>query len=216
MRQISSYCLTMSIRPLRASAEQRVLEAAKRCCERWGFEKVSVDDIAADAGISRATLYRLFPGGKDVLFEALRVQELEEFFDRLLLAVGDIDNLEDLLVVAVSAAMRDMRADEHLAIMMSTAPGEVLGDLTVSGMPRIIRVACAFLTPLVEPYLGIREASQVVELLVRLVISGFLAPSEHMDFSLEADARGFIRKFVLNAYESKALTTSTTETFIRN
>ena len=34
--------------------------------------KVTVDDIAAEAGLSRATLYRLFPGGKDVLYEALR------------------------------------------------------------------------------------------------------------------------------------------------
>ena len=50
------------------------------CCERWGLDKVTIDDIAHDSGVSRATLYRLFPGGKDVLFEALRVRELEEFF----------------------------------------------------------------------------------------------------------------------------------------
>jgi AcrR family transcriptional regulator len=57
----------------------RVLDAAKRCCERWGVAKVTVDDIAAESGVSRATLYRLFPGGRDVLYEALRVRETEEF-----------------------------------------------------------------------------------------------------------------------------------------
>jgi len=71
--------------------EARVLDAAKVCCERWGLAKVTVDDIAAEAEISRATLYRLFPGGKDVLFEALRVQELEDFFNRLLEAIGSTD-----------------------------------------------------------------------------------------------------------------------------
>jgi AcrR family transcriptional regulator len=181
-------------------AELRVLDAAKRCCERWGFEKVTVDDIAAEAEISRATLYRLFPGGKDVLFEALRVQELEDFFNRLLAAIGSTDSLEDLLVAAVTAAMRDMRADEHLAIMLSTAPGETVGELTVSGMPRIIRTACSFLTPLAEPYLGRREAAQVVELLVRLVISGFLAPSDQLDFTDQEQVRRFVRKFILPAY----------------
>ena len=50
------------------SSEDRVLDAAKRCCERWGMAKVTVDDIAAEAGISRATLYRLFPGAKEVLY----------------------------------------------------------------------------------------------------------------------------------------------------
>jgi AcrR family transcriptional regulator len=181
-------------------AESKVLEAAKRCCERWGFEKVTVDDIAAEANVSRATLYRLFPGGKDVLFESMRLVELEEFFDRLLLAVGEADNLEDLLTFAVVAAMRDMREDHHLAVMLSTAPGETLGQLTVQGMPRIIRVACSLLTPMVEPYLGAEEGAQVVELLVRLVISGFLAPSEQVDFGNADDVRRFVRKFILPAY----------------
>ena len=30
-----------------------MLDAAKRCCERWGIAKVTVDDIAAEAGVSR-------------------------------------------------------------------------------------------------------------------------------------------------------------------
>lgn len=184
-----------------SSPEARVLLAAKACCERWGFEKVTVDDIAAAAGVSRATLYRLFPGGKDVLFEALRLQELEDFFNRLLLAIGDTDNLEDTLVSAVTAAMRDMRADEHLAVMMSTAPGETLGDLTVTGLPRIIRVATAFLTPLVQPYLNLHDSGDVVELLVRLVISGFLAPSDRIDFTDDDQVRSFIRRFILPSYQ---------------
>jgi AcrR family transcriptional regulator len=186
--------------PVTSSPEQRVLDAAKRCSERWGFDKVTIDDIAAEAHVSRATIYRLFPGGKDVLFDALRVHELEDFFSRLLAAIGEPDDLEELLVRAVTASMSDLRADQHLAIMLATAPGDTLGELTVHGTPRIIRVACTFLTPLVEPYLGKREASQVVELLVRLVISGFLAPSDHVDFTDESDVRRFLRKFVLPTY----------------
>jgi AcrR family transcriptional regulator len=188
--------------PVAISPEQRVLDAAKRCTEKWGFDRVTIDDIAAEARVSRATIYRLFPGGKDVLFEALRVQELEDFFSRLLAAIGKPDHLEELLVRTVAASMRDLRADQHLAVMLATAPGDTLGELTVHGMPRIVRVASTFLTPLVEPYLGRREASQVVELLVRLVISGFLAPSDQVDFSVEADARRFIRKFILPAYHA--------------
>ena len=51
--------------------EARVLDATKACCERFGFAKLSVDDVAAEAGMSRATIYRLYPGGKDVLLDAL-------------------------------------------------------------------------------------------------------------------------------------------------
>ena len=72
-------------------AGARILDAAKSCCEQWGFEKVTVDDIAQASGVSRATLYRLFPGGKDVLFEAMRVRERAEFFGVLAAEVAEVE-----------------------------------------------------------------------------------------------------------------------------
>ncbi len=144
-----------------SSAEDRVLDAAKRCCERWGLDKVTIDDIANDSGVSRATLYRLFPGGKDVLFEALRVRELDEFFTVLRAEVEGAGSFEDLIVRTVVCATRELRADEHLALMLGSEPGETLSQLTVDGLPRIIRVASAYLVPLVSPYLEPDERDQV-------------------------------------------------------
>ena len=118
-------------------AETRILDATKVCCERHGIAKVSIDDIAAEAGVSRATLYRMYPGGKDVVFDALRVRELEEFFDHLQVAVIGSTSLEDLLVGTVVAATNEMRNDQHLAIMLMSEPGETLAQLTVGGVPRI-------------------------------------------------------------------------------
>ena len=79
-------------------ADSAVLDAAKRCTERWGMAKVTIDDIATEAGVSRATIYRLFPGGKDVLFDALRVRETEDFLVGLRDHVADATTLEELLV----------------------------------------------------------------------------------------------------------------------
>jgi AcrR family transcriptional regulator len=178
------------------SLVDRVLDGAERCTEKWGFAKVTVDDIATESGVSRATIYRLFPGGKDVLFEALRVRELEEFFDVLRRRVEGATDLEDLLARTVSAATRELRADDHLALMLASEPGATLSDLTVEGVPRIIRFATAFLAPLAEPYLGRRAARAVIDVLARLTISYFLAPSETVDLGDEASARAFIRPFL--------------------
>ena len=182
------------------SVEMRVIAAAKSCCERWGIEKVTIDDIANEAGVSRATLYRLFPGGKDVLFEALRVSELEDFFLRLTAQVDGAVDLEDLLVRAVVAATHELRDDQHLAIMMASEPGDTLSQLTVEGLPRIMRVATIFLVPMVEPFLPRRESARLVELLSRLVISYFLAPSDHVDLGDADSARLFISTFILPAF----------------
>ena len=176
-----------------AEAETRILDAAKQCCEQWGFEKVTVDDIAQAAGVSRATLYRLFPGGKDVLFEALRVRERTEFFDALTAEVADVDDLEDLVVRLVVTATRELRSDEHLALMLASEPGETLVELTADGMPRIVETATDYLGPLLKPHLEPEVAPLVIEVLVLLTLSYFLAPSVHVDFGDPESARTFLR-----------------------
>jgi AcrR family transcriptional regulator len=180
--------------------ERRVLDAAKGCVERWGMAKVTIDDIAAAAGTSRATLYRMFPGGKEVLFDCLRIQELEDFFTRLAAHIDHATDLEDLLVRTVVSATAELRADQHLAAMMAMEPGDTLGQLTVDGLPRIIRVATVFLVPMVDEYLPRRDSVRLVELLARLVISYFLAPSDHVDLGDPESARPFITTFILPAF----------------
>jgi AcrR family transcriptional regulator len=175
-----------------AAVEARVLDATKLCCERYGFHKTSIDDVASLAGVSRATVYRLFPGGKDVLFEALRVRELEEFFDRLREAIYGAGSLEELLVRTVVAATGELRADEHLAVMLATEPGEALSQLTMDGVPRILRFATTFLVPFAEPYLTREQATVVVDVLARLTISYFLAPSNVVDLGDTDSARAFL------------------------
>lgn len=181
--------------------ESRVLDAAKRCVERWGMAKLTIDDIAAEAGVSRATLYRMFPGGKEVLFDALRVRELEDFFTRLGTHLRGADSLEEFVVRAVVFATRDLRDDQHLAVMLASEPGYTASELTVDGLPRIIRVASVFLVPMVDDYLPRAESARLVELLARLVISYFLAPSDHVDLGDTQSARAFLHSFVLPAFD---------------
>lgn len=176
--------------------ETAILDAVRDCVERWGPEKVTVDDIAAAAGVSRATLYRLFPGGKDVLFEAYRVRELNEFFHRITSALDRLDgsaDVEDIVVQLVVTATRELRSDEHLALLLAAEPGEVLTQLTVAGLPRILRVANAYITPVLEPHLPVERAPLLIDLLVRITISYFLARSEHVDLGDPTSAREFLR-----------------------
>ncbi|HEY1280672.1 MAG TPA: TetR/AcrR family transcriptional regulator [Acidimicrobiales bacterium] len=183
----------------------RVLDAAKRCCERWGVAKVTVDDIAAESGVSRATLYRLFPGGRDVLYEALRVRETEEFMATLTEHVAGATTFEDVVVRGVVGATRMLQTDEHLKLMLASEPGEVASDLTVAGLPRIFRVATVFLTPFFAPYIGREQSARLAEWLARVVISYFLAPSRYVDLADEISATEFVRAFVLPAFEPSSI-----------
>lgn len=57
---------------------QRVIQAATACVERLGLEGTTVEDIAAESGISRATMYRKFRN-KEGIFDAMVAQHAEPF-----------------------------------------------------------------------------------------------------------------------------------------
>ena len=105
-------------------------------------------------------------------------------------------SFEDLLVRAVVNATRALREDEHLRLMLATEPGEVVHELTVHGLPVILRVATDFLTPWFDPYIDDARSAELAELLSRLVISYFLAPSTHYDLADPASAASFIAQFI--------------------
>lgn len=190
--------------------EVRVVTAVCTCVERWGLDKVTVDDIARESGVSRATLYRVFPGGRDVILEAHRVYEIDEFFTVLLHRLDGADSLEDLLVRAVTCATCELRTDEHLARLLASEPGTVLSELTVDGLPRIVRMATTYLVPFVEEFAPRDEARALIDVVARLVISYFLSPSPTVDLGDEASARAFLAPFVAASTAGRRPTPSRT------
>jgi AcrR family transcriptional regulator len=184
--------------------EVGVLEAVKTCCARWGIDKVTADDIAKQSGVSRATLYRMFPGGKDAIYESLRTYELDQFFAVLLTQIDGAYTLEELLVQAVTCATVELRNDQHLAIMMASEAGAVVSELTVEGLPRIVGVASAYLIPFVERFLPPDQSRSLIDVVVRLVISYFLSPAEFVDLSNPDSAREFLAPFVPSEILSKS------------
>ena len=63
-------------------------------------------------------------------------------------------------------------------------------------MPRIIRYATTFLVPFAEPYLDARGVDVVVDVLSRLTISYFLAPSDLVDLGDPDSARRFLAPLI--------------------
>jgi AcrR family transcriptional regulator len=50
----------------------RVLEAARRVFVRYGFRRVTMQEIAQEAGMSRPALYLIFPNKEEIFLAAIR------------------------------------------------------------------------------------------------------------------------------------------------
>src|SRR5262245_42424908 len=70
------------------SKAESILGAAKRSFLASGFGAVSMDTIAREAGVSKATVYAHF-GGKEELFGAVIDRECESYFARF--SAGELD-----------------------------------------------------------------------------------------------------------------------------
>src|SRR3954449_11309091 len=106
--------------------EQRVIDAALRCAARWGIGKTTLDDVAREGSCSRATIYRLFPGGKDALPTPTTRLELDRFFSGLAQCFDAAPDLEELLVSGVVYASRALAGHDALQFILAYEPEVVL------------------------------------------------------------------------------------------
>src|SRR5687768_7709792 len=68
-----------SVREERAT---RILDAAVTLLLRWGYRRVTVDDIALEAAVGTGTIY-LHWKSKQALFESVLLRELQSLWDEL-------------------------------------------------------------------------------------------------------------------------------------
>ena len=59
-----------------AAARERLVDAAETCIDRFGLAKTTVEDVAREAAVSRATIYRYF-ANRDELVLAVLLRDLE-------------------------------------------------------------------------------------------------------------------------------------------
>jgi len=177
--------------------EQRVIDAALRCIARWGIGKTTLDDVAREASCSRATIYRLFPGGKDALLGAITRTELHRFFGGLARTFEEAGSLEDLLVGGVLYASRAITGHEALQFVLAYEPEVVLPKVAFSQADRVLSAVSAFAAPYLAPHVGADEAPRVAEWVARLVLTYTLAPADGVDVGNEESVRRLVRTFVL-------------------
>jgi AcrR family transcriptional regulator len=175
-----------------------VADAALRCIARWGLAKTTLEDVAREAGLSRATVYRAFPGGgKDALFAALAVREIAQLEAAAADAIAGSDDLEDALVAAVTTVARHLEAHGAFQFLIAHEPGLVLPHLAFHELDGLLARVRAVGGPVLERFLPSRHAADLAETVARLVISYVCSPAAGVQLTDDPSVRKLVRAFVL-------------------
>lgn len=88
----------------------QVLDGARRVFMRDGFERASVDDIAREAGVSKATLYAYFPD-KRLLFMEIASSECRRHANQEMLQIDDALPIAVILKQVANRIFSAMQSD---------------------------------------------------------------------------------------------------------
>jgi AcrR family transcriptional regulator len=146
-------------RPLDASRDDALREAALTLLAEIGYDRLTVDKIAACAGAGKATIYRRWSGKAELVVDALMCQKGD-------FNAPDTGNLRDDLTALAH------QADSHKDQPLDT---EVMIGL-VTALPHDPELRDVFQERLINPHL---ETLKVV--FERAVARGEIAPVQNLD-----------------------------------
>jgi AcrR family transcriptional regulator len=175
------------------SVRDRIFAATYACVARYGLAKTTVEDAAREAKLSRATLYRYFPGGKEQLVNETVAWEAARFFVRLGQAIADAPNFAAMLEEALIFAHRAIEEHEVLQKVLVTDRERLTVQLTV-GSDKLVAMIAAFLAPALtretlRPGLSVEGAA---DYLARLILS-FISSQGRWDLTDRAQVRDLVQ-----------------------
>lgn len=169
--------------PFGPSLEERVLGAARDCVAAKGLRGTTVDDIAVAARCGRASIYRVFPGGRHGLLLAMVQAEVDALLAGLADQVDAAPDLAGAVATAVHSAALALAGHPALQRSLVEEPGAVLPYISFDGAgPLYARVAAWGRVHLAR-FLAPDDAEAVGEWAARLVLGHLHQPSPHLDLT---------------------------------
>ena len=175
----------------------RIIDGTLACLARHGTVKTTVDDIARESRVSRATVYRAFPGGRDEILGAVVDTEMARLFSALGVRLGTAGDLREALVGGIVEASTRLRDHAALHFLVEHEPGMILGHLAFEDSDRLLATASGFTAPFLARWMPPHDAERVAEWAVRIVLSYAISPSDRTDVCDPAQADRLVTTFML-------------------
>ena len=133
----------------RSETRVRILDAAMACIGAEGIGGFSLEEVATQAGVSRATIYRVFPNGRSEVVSSVIEHEVALFWRHLADFVEGSPNLQIRLVDGLMEAHRQIGQNDLLQRLLAAEPGALVPAIADTG-PVVHDLLVGYLTPVLK------------------------------------------------------------------
>jgi AcrR family transcriptional regulator len=158
-----------------SATRTKILEAVSTVLTRYGYSRLNLSDVAAQAGISRPTLYKFFPS-KEELLEAFGQYERQMVSEAMAAATAGLVGEQRL--DAALRFMADFYHSQRLRRMVELEP-----DLVLLEMSRALPELRTLLEPFLEPFVSDPEVAATT--VARIAMCHYLVPGYDDDRILD-------------------------------
>jgi len=187
--------------------ERRVVAATLVCIARFGLSKLTVDDVAREAGCGRATVYR-YVGGKSAVESVTISAEVDRLGGAAGAAAAGAVTLEDALVDVIVAVASEVDRHAALQFLLEFEPELVLTHLAFERGDRFLAHAVSLLAPLLGGFLPGEGGDRLAEYVIRILVSYLCSPDPNVSMTDETAVRALLRAFVLPSFAVDVATTA--------
>lgn len=117
-----------------SATHERILDATLAGVSAHGLARLSLEDVAREAHVSRQTVYRYF-GSRDALVTAMILREEESFIATVTQAAAEHTDVRPAFEAAIAIALRLAREHPLLDRLLATEPESLLPFLTTGSGP---------------------------------------------------------------------------------
>jgi AcrR family transcriptional regulator len=182
---------------LQAAARERLLDAAVRCIARDGMAGANIAAVAAEAGVSRPTVYRYF-ADPQALVEATLLHAGRDLTERLGARLRRLGAPAEMAVETVRFVLREIPREPVLGAMWSEAvlDATVIASITRRPVLDWSRDAVKDLVRAAGWSAG--AADEAVEVMLRMLLSLLAAPEPRRS---DAALRAFLMRRLVPALD---------------
>jgi AcrR family transcriptional regulator len=160
-----------------AEARDRIISAAMRCIDRHGPTKTSLSDVAAELGVTRQTVYRLF-ASTDELFKAVSIASADSFVDQLAARVSGMTDPADMIVECMAFTVERLLDERYLSLLLVSGRSVPGPEQFTSAIPKALTGQLLDQLPVDWKSVGLTPAGRgrLVEIYLRTLQSFVIDP----------------------------------------